>query len=207
MTVQPPATSETAREFDYDRTVALSDGVFAIAMTLLVLNVGSSNLGPGRHVTFQRVISDAWPEILSYAISFAVLALIWVRHHAFFRSLRRIDTRLTGLNLTYLALVAFTPFPTRLLGEYGSKVGAVAVYAITLGCITLLTGAMRTHSVKSGLVAPGMTVPDSRRYLVTAGIFFGSIAIAVISPALAQIAWILAALLVGRVAARKGART
>src|SRR5436853_4262235 len=87
---EPSVRRETAGEFDYDRTVALSDGVFAIALTLLVLNVGATDLGPGRHVSFHHVIDHAWPEIGSYAISFAVLALFWARHHAFFRSLRRI---------------------------------------------------------------------------------------------------------------------
>lgn len=198
MTVEPPVSRETAREFDYDRTVALSDGVFAIAMTLLVLSVGGTDLGPGRHVAFHRVIDHAWAEILSYAISFAVLALLWVRHHGFFRILRRIDTRLTGLNLAYLALVAFTPFPTRLLGQYGKHVGAVAAYAITLACVTLIAGAMRTHASRASLVEPGADLGDPARNLLTAGIFFASIGVAFVSPVAAELTWILVALVPGR---------
>jgi uncharacterized membrane protein len=197
----PPPRRETAGEFDYDRTVALSDGVFAIAMTLLVLSVGATELGAGRHVPFDRVIDRSWSQITSYAISFAVLAFLWARHHAFFRSLRRIDARLTALNLAYLALIAFTPFPTRLLGQYGKHVGAVAAYAITLGCVALLAAAMRAHASRRSLIQPGADLPDPMRSVVTALVFFGSIAVAFLSPILAEATWILVAVLPDRVVA------
>ena len=92
------------RSFDYDRTVALSDGVFAIALTLLVLNIGI----PGKpHGTLGSHLLDHDTEFESYALSFAVIALLWVRHHALFRAIVRIDGRITLLNLAYLAFVAF----------------------------------------------------------------------------------------------------
>src|SRR5213592_3140723 len=105
----PPAE----RRFDYDRTVALSDGVFAIALTLLVLNIGAPVLGPGHEGVLGQRLLDHGEEYFSYAVGFAVIGLLWTRHHSFYRGVDHIDTRLTVLNLVYLGLIAFLPYPTR----------------------------------------------------------------------------------------------
>ena len=104
------------RAFDYDRTVALSDGVFAIAMTLLVLSIDVPEPGPSQPPV-SELLGTQWRDILSYAISVALIGFLWMRHHTFFRELTRIDARLIGLNLCYLGLVAFLPFPTELVGD------------------------------------------------------------------------------------------
>src|SRR5436305_12675343 len=107
------------RSFDYARTVALSDGVFAIALTLLVLNISFPALAPGHHGDIGRQLVDRRGEIGSYALSFAVIASLWVRHHAFMRGVQLLDTRLTPLNLAYLGFVALLPYPPAALGVYG----------------------------------------------------------------------------------------
>ncbi len=116
-------TDEPAEEraFDYARTVALSDGVFAIALTLLVLNITVPLLAPSQHGKLGAGLLDRQGEFESYALSFAVIALMWVRHHALFRVLIRIDTTVTFLNLAYLGSVAFLPYPTRVLGRYATS--------------------------------------------------------------------------------------
>ena len=83
--------SASARAFDYDRTVALSDGVFAIALTMLVLTISFPELHgtASRHLGAQ--LEDRFSQLLSYLLSFVVLAFLWLRHHAFFRSIRLID--------------------------------------------------------------------------------------------------------------------
>ena len=124
--VQPTETP-TEREFDYDRTVALSDGVFAIALTLLILNVANPEGG-----TFADRFSDVAPAVGAYALSFTVIGMLWMRHHALFRDMIRIDSRLTLLNLLYLGLVAFIPFPTSLLANQGSAPFSVVMYAGTM---------------------------------------------------------------------------
>src|SRR5205807_1789669 len=120
---------------DYARTVALSDGVFAIALTLLVLNISFPELGPGHHGDIGKQLLDRRGELGAYVLSFAVIALLWVRHHAFMRGLEVIDTRLTVLNLTYLGFVAFLPYPTRVIGVYGSETAGVVLYAATSGTV------------------------------------------------------------------------
>jgi uncharacterized membrane protein len=184
------------RAFDYARTVALSDGVFAIALTLLVLTISTPALESGHHGLLGRRLLDHSNELTSYAISFAVIALLWVRHHGFFRVLDRIDGRITVLNLTYLALVAFIPYPTRLLGMYGDEPAAVVLYASTLALIGLAAGLMRLHGTHNGLVSPaGRAELDERgHWAVVPTVFLLSIPIAFVSTTAAEISWFLVAI-------------
>src|SRR5262249_56910656 len=92
-------------------------------------------------------------EFESYAISFAVIGLLWVRHHAFFRDVEKIDGRLTLLNLAYLGFVAFLPYPTRVLGLYGSDPASVALYAITVAIISTIGGIMRSYALRADLLS------------------------------------------------------
>nr|MBA3301869.1 DUF1211 domain-containing protein [Thermoleophilaceae bacterium] len=90
------------REYDLNRTTAFSDGVFAIAITLLVLNVEIGTNEPA----LGEALSALLPEIFSYALSFAVIGRYWVLHHRLFGDLEGVDGRLTTLNLAFLAFVA-----------------------------------------------------------------------------------------------------
>ena len=137
-----PGESPSEHEFDYDRTVAISDGVFAIALTLLILNVGQPTTRGG----FWDRLSEVAPDIGAYALSFAVIGLLWLRHHAFFRDLRRIDGRLAFLNLVYLGIIAFIPFPTSLLAdEHGARFSVIS-YATTLALSAVVTIFIRLHA-------------------------------------------------------------
>ena len=150
------AEDETLEEraFDYARTVALSDGVFAIAMTLLVLQISVPQLISSEHSELGKRLLDHRDEFTSYAISFAVISVFWIRHHVFFRGLATIDTRLTALNLAYLGFVAFIPYPTRLLGLYGDEPASVVLYASTILIIATLSGLSRVHAKRSGRLTP-----------------------------------------------------
>jgi uncharacterized membrane protein len=182
-----PDETPSEREFDYDRTVALSDGVFAIALTLLILNVEE----PTTHAGFLDRVSDVAPQVGAYALSFAVLALFWMRHHAFFRDLRRIDTRVVVLNLTYLGLVAFIPFPTRLLADQGDQSFSVVAYAATLALSALLAAVLRAYGDNRGYVTGISAREPGNRALITAAIFGASIPVALLSPGGAKFVWVL----------------
>lgn len=201
-TITAPESTEQA--FDYDRTVALSDGVFAIALTLLVLTISFPELtGAARH-HLSTDLAHRLPQLYSYALSFAVLAFLWLRHHAFFRSLKRIDTRIAVVNLAYLALVAFLPYPTRLLGVYGDQAVSVVIYAVTITLIGLVTTAIRLHAVRAGLTepAPGHTWIWP---LAAPAVFLISIPLALlVSPVAGQ--WFWLALVLAPLAARRAAR-
>lgn len=192
------------RAFDYARTVALSDGVFAIALTLLVLNLSIPILAAGHYGELGRRLLDRGPEFGSYALSFAVIALLWVRHHAFFRLIDTIDTRLTVLNLAYLGFVAFLPYPTRVLGVYGNEPASVVLYASTCGIIGVIAGLTRIHARRAHLFSDEGAAAIERRehWSLAPLVFLGSIPVAFASPSIAKFCW-LALLLPPVLRARK----
>ncbi len=192
-----PIEAPDERTFDYARTVALSDGVFAIALTLLVLNIGVPELARGHDDSLARRLLDHDVEVFSYALSFTVIALLWVRHHGFFRCLGRIDAHLTVLNLIYLGLVAFLPYPTRILGLHGDQPVAFALYAATVALVSLIGGLTRVHAVRAGLLTEAGRRHVARRehWLVAPAVFLASIPIAFASTRVALVSWLALTLL------------
>lgn len=170
--------------FDYDRTVALSDGVFAIALTLLVLNIPQ----PSSKGDLWEELGELVPDLGAYVLSFVVIAGMWRAHHVFFRELERINSRLTTLNLAFLGLVALIPFPTGLIAEQGDQSAAVIVYAVTIAAVSGLDGAMQVYARGAGLAAPRTHGLFS--YYFVSIVFLVSIPIAVVSPAAAVWSWV-----------------
>jgi uncharacterized membrane protein len=114
------------------RLETFSDGVFAIAATLLVLEIG---ITVERGQTVGSALLDIWPSYLAYATSFLVIGIIWINHHHTVGLMRRVDRTFLFLNLLLLLVVAFFPFPTKLVADYLQKPGerdAVLAYTITL---------------------------------------------------------------------------
>jgi uncharacterized membrane protein len=179
---------------EFGRVLAFSDGVFAIAMTLLVVGVGVPALNDEGSVgELWDDLGDLFPEILSFFISFAVIGRYWVAHHRFFGRLAAFDYGLIWLNLLYLAFVAFLPFPTALLGNYFDNPLAVATYAITVAVISGLEVVLfrRAHDV--GLLSRPMPEPIYR-YGVRASsmpvaFLLASVPVAFLSSVLAVVLW------------------
>ena len=94
---------------------AFSDGVFAIAITLLVLEIG---VPAGSEDDLLGALVEEWPSYLAYVVSFATIGAVWFSHNVITEYLDHADSILLRLNLLLLALVSFLPFPTRLLAEY-----------------------------------------------------------------------------------------
>lgn len=115
------------------RLETFSDGVFAIAITLLVLEIVVPHLEePGE---LGQALLDLWPSYLAYATSFLTIGIMWVNHHTVFRQLRETDHRFLFINLGLLMLIAFVPFPTTLLADYawgGDGEPAALAYGTTL---------------------------------------------------------------------------
>ena len=97
------------------RLEAFSDGVFAIAITLLVLELGVAS-DAGEHLL--RSILHEWPSLLAYITSFLTIGVVWLQHSAITGALRAADATLYRLNLLVLLLVSFLPFPTKLTSEF-----------------------------------------------------------------------------------------
>jgi TMEM175 potassium channel family protein len=120
-----------------ERLQALADGVFAIALTLLVLElptpVGSAHLA--------RDLVHQWPFYAAYVVSFATVAIVWLNHHAVLTIVDRADRALVELNLVLLLLVALVPWPTGLLAEYLRDPQQSSAAAVTYGLVmTLMAG-------------------------------------------------------------------
>jgi len=134
VTQQP--TDEAAGLTTSGRLVGFSDGVFAIAITLLVLDLAvpaRDEVSPGG---LAAALADQWPSYFAYLVSFLVIGIIWVNHHTMFSKVALVDRPVLFANLALLLFVSALPFPTRLLAEYltdGTDAHtAAAIYSATM---------------------------------------------------------------------------
>jgi uncharacterized membrane protein len=186
---RPEAKRREENEIEFSRIVAFSDGVFAIAITLLVLSLDVDDLS--RDDLWQG-IWDLRENFLAYGISFAVIGRFWLVHHRFFGEVTAFDGRLLSLNMLYLAFIVLIPFSSQLLGDFGGETPSVVVYAVNLiGCI--LVGAwMFLYAQGAGLTSAGA---ESRREAVVraayiAAVFLLSIPVAFLAPGWAPLLWL-----------------
>jgi len=188
--------SPEAQRRELDRVGAFSDGVFAVAITLLVLNIEVPNL-TGEE-TLGNALVDLLSSIQAYFIAFAVIGLFWYGHHVAWSRLERSSGKLVAANLLLLSLIGLMPFTTALIGGDYSDVKdealAVSVYAFNVGLASAADSLMDRIVIRDGLSMP--TDPFEQRATLVAGrlrfgIFFASIPIAfLISPTVAQLSWI-----------------
>jgi len=175
------------------RLEAFSDGVFAIAITLLVLGIEVPTVETDSQLN--DAIQDLIGSIEGYFIGFAVIGLFWVNHHQFFGRVERHDGRLLWMNLLFLSLISMMPFSTGLIGDYGGHRDAVIVFAVNVGLAAsalILTEKAAVHSRLLGPDSPYYRVSFPRwQAWITPAIFFGSVGLAFIDPSLAQLSWIL----------------
>ena len=121
------------------RVEAFSDGVFAIAITLLILSVGIDRAPHGDLGTY---LVDLWPAYLAYAVSFLTIGIMWVNHHLLFDHFARVDRPMLLLNILLLMLIAFVPFPTRIAAEFArsevDRRNAALLYGLTMTITAIL---------------------------------------------------------------------
>jgi uncharacterized membrane protein len=117
------------------RLETFSDGVFAIAATLLVLDVKAPGDGLG------HALGHIWPSYAAYAVSFLTIGIMWVNHHTVFEQIGRVDRTFLFINVGFLMLIAFVPFPTRLVAEHLRDDDNIRAAALAYG-ITLTTTAI-----------------------------------------------------------------
>ena len=122
------------------RAEAFSDGVFAIAITLLILAVGNEQAVSEGDLGQQ--LRDLWPAYIAYAVSFLTIGIMWVNHHAVFRQFAHVDRPLLLLNVLLLMLIAFVPFPTRVVAEHArsadDRQAAALLYGTTMTITAIL---------------------------------------------------------------------
>ena len=122
---------------EFARTLALSDGVFAIALTLLVVSIGLPTIADAQSASaLWAAVADLSPDFVSFVVSFVVIGRYWIAHQRQFSMLARMNGGFIGLNLLYLAGIAFLPFPTDLLGTYFQNPVALGIYAVCVGLVS-----------------------------------------------------------------------
>lgn len=137
--------------------LSFSDGLFAIAMTLLVVSITVPRLHTETdEAEMAHALGRLSTSFISFAVSFVVIGRYWLAHHLFFSLLRAIDTRLIAINLLYLMGIAFLPFPTALLGTYFHNALSVALYAATVAAVSGLEVVMFTQARRAGLLRKAM---------------------------------------------------
>lgn len=198
-----PATSDlegeiaSERENELSRLIGLSDGVFAFAMTLLVVNVQIPDLSDDEAQTqLAHDVMLLWPQMLSFVIGFLVIGFLWSSHRRLFARVCDFDDRLTRYNILLLMLVAFLPFPTSILGRYGDLAVPSIFYALVFCVISFLFILILDHldRHRSLMTRDGTGYDFARvktRHLVSAGVFLLSIPIAWLVPGAGQLAWFL----------------
>jgi TMEM175 potassium channel family protein len=185
---------EAADDEGMGRILALSDGVFAIAITLLILEIAlpatTSDAG------LAKALLGLWPRYLAYVVSFVVIARFWVIHRLAFRLIARDDAVLVWLNLLLLMFVAFLPFPTAVLGAHGGSPAAAVLYATSVILASIASAAYWWYASGRGRLlrpdAGGARVRALRARGLSAPVFFTlTLPIAVFAPYAAEIVWIL----------------
>ena len=178
---------------DVERLTAFTDGVIAIAITLLVLDIHLPR--PAGGLDDAALLADLlaiWPNYFGYALSFLVIGNFWVGHTRRLRALKSVDAALLWLNILFLLAIGFMPFVTSVLSENDGRVATI-LYAATMIVASLLLTLIWRHAVsRQHVVLPS---PERRvealRSATVPGVFALSIVVAWYAPAYARQTWLL----------------
>ena len=179
------------------RLEAFSDGVFAIAATLLVLGLVLPALSHPSEAAIFRALLATWPSIVAYILSFFVIGIMWMNHHALFRSLERVDRPTFLFNLLLMAITAFIPFATSVLGSYPTSKTATFFYGLVLTLASTSYNLMLMHVVKAGLfsqkIGPARISQTVVNYRIGLVIYALAMVISLLAPLVSYLAYILIA--------------
>jgi uncharacterized membrane protein len=188
--------SKSENRLAIERLVFFSDAVFAIAITILVLDI---RLPAGADAASSRELllslAGLWPKYLAFFISFWVIGLFWISHHRKFLYIERLDYQLVTLNLLTLMMIVFIPFPTAVMSENVSFT-ANAFYALTmilasLSGLILWRHAARNHRLVDPNLDRRLIWREASTPLASIAIFTLSIGVAALDTGLARICWVL----------------
>ena len=160
------------------RVEAVSDGVFAIAITLLVLTISQ----PEHYSNLAHELGHRWPSLAAYVVSFGVIGIMWFNHHSMFTHIERVDRVFFYLNLLLLMTVAFLPYPTGVFGQalaqgLGTRTAAV-FYSATMAVNALCWTALWVYAA-SGRRLLAATFPEAERRTATVLFVMGTVPYAV----------------------------
>jgi TMEM175 potassium channel family protein len=181
--------------FGLERIVFFSDAVFAIAITLLAIDIRLPPLPDGAtDAQVRDAIVRLLPDIFAFALSFVVISQFWIGHYRTFRFIVRGDGRLVALNFAFLFGIALLPFPTSVVASQGATPTGAVLYAIFVIVVGSFSALLWLYPTRAGLasasVSPGLARAITIRATVIPVFFAVSIPIALIAPYAAWVVWI-----------------
>jgi uncharacterized membrane protein len=195
----PPANKTVdhhADQLGLERLVFFSDAVFAIAITLLALEIRLPDTDELlTNTQLAAHLAEMWHEYLAYILSFLVIGTFWTAHHRKYRYIIRYDNRLLFLNLLFLMVIAFMPFPSSIISKYPDR-SATIFYALTIATAGIFLAVNWWYaSHHNRLIDPDLDVHIRRRQLIapliTTTIFLLSIVISFLNANLSRVSWLL----------------
>ncbi|MEZ5117064.1 MAG: TMEM175 family protein [Candidatus Nanopelagicales bacterium] len=186
----------------FDRVIFFSDAVFAIALTLVAVEIGVPEIedvgSPGELWT---ALLAKWPTLLAYAFTFFWIAFYWRANHRFTNALSGMNGRYIAAVLAYLAFVALLPFPAATLGEYSSNPVALAFFAVFAATISALEVVLFVVADRAGLFVRPVTQAQRRNAILASlapvAAFLVSVPLAFVSVWLAVASWLVLAAALG----------
>jgi uncharacterized membrane protein len=188
-------TTEALREIELDakqtaRLETFADGVFAIAITLLVLEIRIPEAGED----LTDALLSQWPSFAAYVTSFLGIGVIWVSHHQMFAIIHRTTPTFLFLNVLFLLPVAFIPYPTALVAQHiqepGNGTVAVVLYGLVSTGVAVMFNVLWAYSMRANLIASGAATIAAqlaaRGFRLGPLIYFGATLVALVSPLLSM---------------------
>jgi uncharacterized membrane protein len=184
---------------DFDRVVTFTDAVFAIAMTLLVVEIGVPERIAGEvddPAALLDALGDKAPLVFAFFLGCYVIGSYWVAHHRLMSWIGAVDRGFIGLTVVYLSFVALLPFPTGVLGEFGQNPVSVVAFAINMGAVSTMEAVLTAHARRRRLFREEWPADVYRWYLRASLspvlLFAISLPVAFVNPWLAIGLWFLA---------------
>lgn len=181
------------------RFEAFSDGVFAFAITLLILGVAlpAFKTVPSES-ELRAALLGLWPNVVAYALSFAVIGIMWQNHHALFRMVERVDRTTVFLNLLLLAGTVFIPFATSVLGTYPRMHASTFLYGVVLTYCSTIYNLLLKHLIRSAAFRTEISSQTLRgtlnAYKVGWIIYVAAMLIALVAPLVSFAAYVFVTL-------------
>ena len=147
-----------------NRLEAFSDGMFAIILTVLVLELKVPHLENNTWPVFLGAMSEIVPKLLSFVFSFFIIAIFWVNHHHIVHQIEKVDSKLLWLNIALLFFACLFPFLTAFIGDYPMNSFVVALYPINMACSSMALGAFWKHAfVDTNLARNTLTLAQKQK--------------------------------------------
>ena len=182
------------RRMNKSRFEAFTDSVFAFASTLLILGIALPVLRSPSEPQLRDALLRLWPNALSFALSFAVIGIMWQNHHALFRFVERIDRMTVALNLGLLAGTVFIPFATSVLGSYPAMRPSTFLYGLVLSYCSICYNLLLRHLIRGNAfgtnLSPARISASIRAYAVGLATYLVATLLALVLPLLSFAAYV-----------------